>query len=183
MWNTVYTLLISFVIITRSLIKCIFYSWLIINFTYLFKITKPKLFIIHIFRVIFHFIHFFTWNMHYFYKQMERFISFLKSFFICSVKTVPTASIQKKHVKNSSLRRKMKTQSEKPEGIIKYSDAASFVSPNTVISLSLYDLHALALTNEPALRSFDRRADRHNTYTPLSVSMILSDDVFLLNIL
>lgn len=79
----------------------------------------------------------------------------------------------------------MKTQSEKPEGIIKYSDAASFVSPNTVISLSLYDSHALALalTNEPALKSFDRRADRQNTYTPLSVSMILSDDVFLLNIL
>lgn len=77
----------------------------------------------------------------------------------------------------------MKTQSEKPEGIIKYSDAASFVSPNTVISLSLYDSHAFALTNEPALKSFDRRADRHNTYTPLSVSMILSDSVFLLNIL
>lgn len=77
----------------------------------------------------------------------------------------------------------MKTQSEKPEGIIKYSDAASFVSPNTVISLSLYDSHALALSNEPALKSFDRRADRQNTYTPLSVSMILSDNIFLLNTL
>lgn len=174
MWNTVYTLLTSFVIITRSLIKCILYSWLIKN------VTKPKL-IIYIFRVIFHLIQFFTWNMPCFYKQMERFISFLKGFFICSVKTVPTASIQKKHVKNSSLRRKMKTQSEKPEGIIKYSDAASFVSPNTVISLSLYDshTHAFALTNEPALKSFDRRADRHNTYTPLSVSMILTDNIFL----
>lgn len=106
-----------------------------------------------------------------FYKQMERFISFLKIFFICSVKTVTTASIQKKHVKNSSLRRKMKTQSEKPEGIIKYSDAASFVSPNTVISLSLYASHAPSLTNEPALRSFDRRADRQNTYTPLSLCL------------